>query len=191
MNLKVVTVTALMLFIAGCVEKPQSEFYITQGDRELRGDAVVLEKEPFTIHAMDKNYSIAISKGPIVALKNRHTLVKHWGTFGAWNPDKVPFLYEKSDLLSDKGVCLPYRNQREACQEFIQQKREHGFGDEYTYTFTEYLVDDRSVTLKQIGTEPIANLESGVYYLYLFRSTVKLGKMARVQSIHRIKMTLK
>jgi hypothetical protein len=185
-----------MVFVLGaCSDKLDNKrtsdaFYIEQDGKTLSGTTISIRKAPFKISSDTKGFSIVIAKNPIRNLADHEEIVKLTGTTGAWYLGQIPF-YQRSDLLSDRHACLAYYgHEGEGCQEYIREKIRLGFKLHYAYTFAEYYVDKKSVTLLGMGREAIEKLPSGKYYLYLFRSEHPMGQVAHAQRVTRIILNL-
>jgi hypothetical protein len=185
---------AIVFLLIACSDKADEEytstFYIEQDGRTLSGTSINIKKAPFKIASTQKDFSIVIAKNPIRNLADHKEIVKLTGTTGAWYLGQLPF-YQRSDLLSDRNACLAYYgHEGEGCQEYIREKTRLGFKLHYAYTFAEYFVDQKSVTLIALGNKKIESLASGKYYLYLFRSEYPMGKVARSQRVTRMTLNL-
>lgn len=196
MNFKLLMITLVMAFaVSACSDKPDNKlssnaFYIEQDGKSFSGATISIKKAPFRISSNTKGFSIVIAKNPIRNLADHQEIVKLTGTTGAWHLGQLPF-YQRSDLLSDRNACLAYYgHEGEGCQEYIREKIRLGFKLHYAYTFAEYYVAKKSVTLIGMGREQIENLPSGKYYLYLFRSEHPMGQVAHSQRVTRITLNL-
>jgi len=171
-------------------QKSKNGFYIEQDNQTFTGTNITIKKAAFRIASETEGFSIVIAKKPIYNLADHKEIVKLTGTEGAWYLGQLPF-YQRSDLLSDRNACLAYYgNEGKGCQEYVQEKQRLGFKLHYAYTFAEYHVLKKSVTLLGLGREKIESLPFGTYYLYLFRSEHPMGKVAHSKRVTRMTLNL-
>ena len=181
--------TIMLLF--SCSTPPKDEFVIVQEGKELRGKEIELKKKPFTIVSNIGEFSFVMAKEPIKMLATHKDIVKLVGTGAAWERGDA-LLYQPSALLSDGEACDAYFGYRkEGCELYIKEKKRLGFRKHYAYTFATYYLNRSKWRVEKIDDVPIEKRKEKHFYLYLFKTTDKLGEVALAEHVYRIKLLLK
>jgi len=184
---------ALLLFSYGNATevKEKNEFGIMQNKKMHKGSEVSIERKSFTIVSPYKEFAFVISRTPIKTLDKHKEILKLIGTGEALSKGNA-LLYKKSKRLDNYSTCRTYYgNLGEGCETYIKQKVTLGFKDKLVYTFGAFYIEPKKWLVKRINEVKIGKRKEKVYYLYLFKETTKVGEVAVVQQVTRMKINIK
>ena len=166
------------------------EFSLLQKDKEYKGDEVTINKAPFTIASTQKEFAFVLSTKPIKRLEKKKTILKLIGSGEALLKGDAP-LYRPSSLLDNYQTCrVYYGNIGKGCESYIKEKVSLGFKDEPVYTFGAFYVEPKEWLVKSIRGKEISKRDEPLYYLYLFEEEDRVGEVAVIQHITRIKINM-
>ena len=184
----------LLFGLLSCGSKASDEkFSLRQNGKTYTANEISLKKKPFTIVSPSENYAFIVATKPIKLLGKNKEIVKLVGTGLAWEKGDAP-LYDVrySGLLSDNEACDAYFGYRkEGCDVYKKEKKKMGFRKHYAYTFPALYPNTKEWEIKKINNKKIEKIHGSTFYLYLFKQTGKLGKVATTQKVQLIKIKFK
>lgn len=190
--LRVLPLALLLFSYSNATEvEEKNRFNIIQDSKTYKGDEVTIDRKSFTIVSGHKEFAFVMSTKPIKDLDKQKDILKLISTGEAFSKGNA-LLYKKSDSLDNYHTCdTYYGNLGKGCKEYIEKKVTLGFKDHSVYTFGAFYIEPKEWLVERINEVSIAKRKENVYYLYLFEETDKVGEVAVVQHVTKMKINIR